>query len=115
VSSQVVAWWRLLTVEILQLRAQVLSEWWLTSNWLSSSVTAREHWLGCPSCLPYNFSARPTQKTPFILVCISVAAGTCLPSHSLAAAVYSALLRIFCLATDVLPLPRNECCFRAVR
>jgi hypothetical protein len=35
----------------------------------------------------YYSSTRPAQTTPFILVCVSVAVGTCLPSHSLAAAV----------------------------
>jgi hypothetical protein len=75
--------------------------------------------LVAPIVFPYNSSARPAQTTPFILV--STAAGTCLPSCSLAAAVYSCLLRNFCLATDVVPLsvsrplPRNECCFRPVR
>jgi hypothetical protein len=49
------------------------------------------------------------------------ASGTCLPSRSLTVVVYSFLLTICCLATDVVPLsvsrplPRNECCFRAVR
>jgi hypothetical protein len=58
------------------------------------------------------------QTTLFIFVYVST--GMCLPSRSLAAAVYSCLLRIFCLATDVVPLsvsqplPRNKCCFRAV-
>jgi hypothetical protein len=42
-------------------------------------------------------------------------------AFSLAAAIYFCLLRICCLATDVvplsvsLPLPNNECYFRAVR
>jgi hypothetical protein len=51
---------------------------------------------------------------------LTVYAGTCLPSRSLAAAVCSCLLRICCLATDVVPLsvsrplPRNECCFKVV-
>jgi hypothetical protein len=46
---------------------------------------------------------------------VSVAAGTCLPSCSLVAAVYCCLLRICCLAVDVVPLfvsqllPRNKC------
>jgi hypothetical protein len=77
--------------------------------------------LGCLNCLPYNSSARPAQTTPFILVCVPVTAGTCLPSRSLAALVYSCLLKICCLATEVVslslsrPLPRNECCFRDVR
>jgi hypothetical protein len=69
--------------------------------------------------LAYNSSARAAEITPFTLV--SVTAGTCLPSLSLAAAIYSCLLWICCLVTDVVrlsvsrPLPRNECCFRVVR
>jgi hypothetical protein len=103
--------------------AQVLSGWRLPSNYLFSSSENRTeltfNWLGCPSCLPYNSLARLAQTTPFILV--SVAGGTCLPSRSLDAAICSCLLRICCLGTDVVmlsvsqPLPRNECCFRAVR
>jgi hypothetical protein len=54
------------------------------------------------NCLPYKSSARRAQTTPFILV--SVAGGTCLPSRSLAAAVYSCLLRICCVTTDVVSL-----------
>jgi hypothetical protein len=52
---------------------------------------------------------------------ITISAGTCSPSRSLSAAVYSYLLRIWWLSTDVIPLyvlwpmPRNERCFRAVR
>jgi hypothetical protein len=39
------------------------------------------------------------------------------PCVSVAATVYSSLLRIGCLAKDVvlLPWPRTECCFRAIR
>jgi hypothetical protein len=54
-----------------------------------------------------------------LIILVSVAVGTCLPSCCLAAAVYSCLLRICCLTTGVVPvtvsrpLPRNEC-FRAV-
>jgi hypothetical protein len=79
-----------------------------------------DNWLCCPNFLPYNSSARPAQTTSFILVCVSVAAGTCLPSIFLAAVVYSCVLRICCLATDVIflsvsrPVTRNECCFKAV-
>jgi hypothetical protein len=56
-----------------------------------------------------------------VAACVSVAAGTCLPSCSIAAAIYSCLLIIWCLATEVVPLfvsqplPRNKCFFRAVR
>jgi hypothetical protein len=52
---------------------------------------------------------------------LTVSVGTCIPSRSLAAAVGSWLLRICCLATDVVPLsvsrqfPRNECCFGVFR
>jgi hypothetical protein len=52
---------------------------------------------------------------------LTVSAAMCLPSSSLAAAVYSCLLRICCLSTDVVPLsisrplPRYDCCFWAVR
>jgi hypothetical protein len=61
------------------------------------------------------------QRTPRSSVaCVSFATGTCLPSRSLATVVYSCLLRICYPATDAAPLPvsrplpRNECCFRAV-
>jgi hypothetical protein len=87
-------------------------------NWLFSSQTPIQDWLGCPSCLPYNSSTRPAQTTPFIL--ISVAAGTCLLSRSIAATAYSCLFRICRLATDVVllhvlwPLHRNDWCFRTV-
>jgi hypothetical protein len=59
------------------------------------------------------------QHRPFIM--LTVSAGMCLPSRSLAAAVYYCLIRICCLATNVVPLsvsrplPRNECSIRAVR
>jgi hypothetical protein len=51
----------------------------------------------CSSCPPHNFLARttvenPVSKSTSIFACVSVAAGTCLPSRSLAAAVYSCLL-----------------------
>jgi hypothetical protein len=52
---------------------------------------------------------------------LTVSAGMSLPKCSLAVAVYSCLLRICCLATDVVPLsvsrpsPGNECYSRAVR
>jgi hypothetical protein len=52
---------------------------------------------------------------------LTVSAGTCLPSQSLAAAVCSCFLRLCCLATDIVhlsvsrPSPRSECSFRAVR
>jgi hypothetical protein len=89
-------------------------------DWLFSSDSRTElTWL--PQFSSLYSSARPAQRAPFILVCVSVAAGTCLPSCSLAAAVCSCLLRICCLATSVVPLsfsrplPRNECCFRTVR
>jgi hypothetical protein len=51
---------------------------------------------------------------------LTISTGTFLPKRSLAATIYSCLLRIWCLATDVIslsvsrPLPRNECSFRAV-
>jgi hypothetical protein len=51
----------------------------------------------------------------------SVTAGTCLLNRCSAAAVYSCLLRICCLATNVVPssvsqpFPRNEYCFKAFR
>jgi hypothetical protein len=41
---------------------------------------------------------------------VTVSVGTCLPSISLAAAVYSCLLRICCLATDV----ASVLCFAAI-
>jgi hypothetical protein len=50
---------------------------------------------------------------------LTASAGTCLPGCSLTAVVYCCLLKICCLATDVVmlfvsrPLPRNESCFRA--
>jgi hypothetical protein len=74
-------------------------------------------WL--PQLSSCNPSARPSQTTPSVHLRISVAAETCLPSHSQAATVCSCLLRIWCLVTDVplsvsRPLSRNECCFRAV-
>jgi hypothetical protein len=62
----------------------------------------------------------PRRKHRSSVACVSVAAGTWLPSRSIVAAVYSCLLRLCCLATDVVPMslwllmPRNEC-FRAVR
>jgi hypothetical protein len=63
---------------------------------------------------------RPRIQHRSSVACVSIAAGTCLPSRSLAAALYSCLLSICCLATDVVPLSvsrpltTNECCFRAV-
>jgi hypothetical protein len=86
-----------------------------------SSQTPVQNPLGCPSCIPYNSSARPSQTTAFILVCVSVASGTCLPSRSIVAAICSCLLRICCLAMHFVPfsvsrpLRRSECCFRVVR
>jgi hypothetical protein len=86
-----------------------------------SSQTPVQNSLGCLSCLPYNSSVRPSQTTAFILVCVSVASGTYLPSRYLVAVVCSCLLRICCLATHFVsfsvsrPLPRNDCCFTAVR
>jgi hypothetical protein len=77
-----------------------------------------QNWLGCSSCLPYDSWARSVQAT--LLIVVTVAAGTYLPSRSLGSTVYSCLLRICCLATDVIslslsrPLFRNEWCFRAV-
>jgi hypothetical protein len=55
-------------------RAHVLSERRLPSNCLFSSQTPVQNWLGCSSCLPHNSSARTTQTTPFILVCVSFVA-----------------------------------------
>jgi hypothetical protein len=46
-------------------RAQVNSEWRLPSYYLFSSHTPLQKRLGCPNCLPYNCSARSTQRTPF--------------------------------------------------
>jgi hypothetical protein len=85
-----------------------------------SSQPPVQDWHGCPNFLPYNSSAWPTETPPFILVCLPVAAGTCVTSRSLAAAAYSCLLRICRLTKDVIPvyisrpLPRNECYLRAV-
>jgi hypothetical protein len=92
----------------------------LSFNCPLSSQPHVQNWLGCANCLPYNSLVRPTKTTPFTLICVFTAVGMCLPSCSLASAVYSCLLRICCLATDVVPLsvsqplPRNECCFKAV-
>jgi hypothetical protein len=41
----------------------------LTSGWLFSSQPPIQNWLGRPSCLPYNSSARPSRTTSFILLC----------------------------------------------
>jgi hypothetical protein len=61
---------------------------------------------------PLNMSVHSRMPT--------VSSGALLPSRSIAAAVYSCLLRICYLVTNVVPLsfsrplPRNKCCFRAV-
>jgi hypothetical protein len=62
----------------------------------------------------------PRRKHRFSVACVSIAAGTYLPSRSIAAALCSCLLRIWRLTTDVILLfasrllRRNEC-FIAVR
>jgi hypothetical protein len=71
--------------------------------------------------LAYNISHGRRIKHRFSVARVSVEAGTCLPSRSLAVVVYSCSLRICCLSTDVVPLivlqslPRNKCSFRAIR
>jgi hypothetical protein len=93
----------------------------ISSNCPFSSQPPIQNWLSRLSCIPYKSSALSAQITSFILVSVSVAAETCLSSRFLGATVYSCLLTIFCVATDVVPLsvsrplPRNGCCFRAVR
>jgi hypothetical protein len=74
--------------------------------------------LVAPVVFLINSSAQPAQTTPFIF--ISIAVWMCLLIRSLAAVVYSCLLRICSLATDIvllsvsLSLPRNKCCSRAI-
>jgi hypothetical protein len=81
----------------------------LPSAQVLSSDTPIQSWLGCPTFLPYNSSKRTTvensvSNSTSIVAWVSVAAGTCLPSRSLAAAVCSCLLKLWCLETDVVPL-----------
>jgi hypothetical protein len=88
-------------------------------RWRYSTPSTREsEFQLCPLLIISRHG--PLRKHSSSVACLSVAAGTCLPRRSLAAAVYSCLLRICCLATDMVPsfvsrpLPRNECCFRVV-
>jgi hypothetical protein len=70
--------------------------------------------------LAYNILARTTYKTPF-LCCMRIRCSGNVFTEPFPSSVRLFLLRIFCLATDVVPLfvlrplPRNECCFRAFR
>jgi hypothetical protein len=89
-------------------------------HWLLSSDSRTElTWLPQLSFLWFHGTVcTDNSVNPSML---TVSARICLQSCCLVAAVYSCLLRICCLATNVVPLSisrpllRNECCFKAVR
>jgi hypothetical protein len=93
-------------------------------RWRYSTPLLTGRWLLLGWCPRYNPSARtivenPVSNSTFIEACASVATGTCLPILFLAAAVYSFLLKICCLAANVVSLfvsrflPRAGCIRRS--
>jgi hypothetical protein len=101
------------------LHIPALSWLWTNCHWLSFRLPYTTD-LVAPVVFLNNSLTRLSQSTQFILVSVSVVAGTCLTKSSPAGAVCPCLLLIYCVSTDVVPLcvsrplPRNDCCSRAV-